>query len=277
MFSVWEEAIDAQARGLAAVYVLVTDVRGHAPQVVGARMLVGASGRIAGTIGGGAVEHEVIAVAQGMLEGARPQKVEFKLKAELGMCCGGSMEVFLEPIPAVPRLILFGAGHVALPTATLARRVGFDVVVVDQRPELNSEARFGSISREVIHPLHFLESAAPLAPRDYVVICTHDHALDKALLEKTVTSEAGYIGMIGSVRKVKSARRMLTLAEVPREVMARVHAPIGVDILAETPDEIAVSIVAELIRHRRAPTSAKQTRGASVTAMRARVAEDVAS
>jgi xanthine dehydrogenase accessory factor len=255
------------------VIVVVTEVKGHAPQVVGARMLVGDEGLIAGTIGGGALEHAAVAAAREVLESGQPTKRRFMLKAELGMCCGGSMEVFMDPLPSVPRLVLFGAGHVALPTAKLAAQVGFSVTVVDQRAELNHSDRFGTCHREVVPPLRFVHEHEPFGPLDYLVICTHDHALDKALLRQVLTSDARYVGMIGSRRKVKSARRELLLADIPQERIDTVHAPIGLDILAETPDEIAVAIVGELIRHRRQPSSRKQTRGSEVRSLRGSEAE----
>jgi xanthine dehydrogenase accessory factor len=268
------EAVLAAQRAGRGVYVLVTEVHGHTPQGAGARMFVRGDGTIVGTIGGGAVEREVVAQALALPEGGAPKKVSFKLKAELAMCCGGSMEVYMEPVGAPPRVWLFGAGHIAQPTAALAAKVGLRVTVIDERPEWNQPERFPSAERVLGAPLVELERLGPLGPRDYVLICTHDHAVDRALLAHALRTEAGYVGMIGSVRKVRTAQRALELDGFDAARIQSVHAPIGLDLCAETPDEIAVSIVAELIRHRRAPGSGKQTRGATVEPMRARLGDE---
>jgi xanthine dehydrogenase accessory factor len=264
-------AAQAARRGGRGVYVLVTEVHGHTPQVVGARMFVHEDGAIVGTIGGGAVEREVIVRALQCLEGGGPRKASFKLKSELGMCCGGSMEVYMEAITAAPRVWIFGAGHVARPTAALASQVGFVVTVVDARPAWNSPERFPDVARVVSDPVAHLGAVGSFDQHDHIVICTHDHEVDKALLRRAVQTGAGYVGMIGSTRKVRTAWRGLELEGIASERIAQVHAPIGLDLYAETPEEIAVSIVAELIRHRREPASRKQTRGAAVEAMRDRL------
>lgn len=267
MWNVLRELLALRDRGGRGMLVLVTDVQGHAPQVVGARMLVYPDRRIVGTIGGGAVEARVIDRIDAVLAGRRPLKEVFKLKLELGMCCGGQMEVYMEPIGPADRLVLFGAGHVSQATATIAAMCGFDIVVVDDRSEWNSAERFPTAERCVLPPRDWL-ATAELGPRDHVLVTTHDHALDKALLEVCAPSAAGYVGMIGSTRKVKSTVRHLQLADVAGDAIERIHMPVGLDILAETPEEIAVSIVGELVRHRRAPITGKQTRGAEVDSLR---------
>lgn len=242
---------------------LVTAVRGHAPQVVGARLLLLDDGRLIGTIGGGRVEHVVLEHARAAAATGRAELFTFNLQAELGMCCGGQMEVFIEPVDAPPRLLIFGAGHVAQPTAALAARTGFGVTVVDERPDWNSPERFPDAER-LVEPHGDVLARTPLSPRDFVVISTHNHDHDREILGRALLTEAAYVGMIGSTQKVKKAARALRIAGLDDATIARARAPIGLDISAETPDELAVSIVAELIRHRRAATSKKQTRGAPV-------------
>lgn len=267
MDPVLTEALAAQERGTPAAMVTVVKVAGHAPQVVGARMVVHPDGRIVGTIGGGRVEQVVIEQALTVLASGRPELLSYQLKAELGMCCGGQMDVFVEPLVPRPRVILFGAGHVARPTAALAASCGFDVVVVDERPDWNAEERFPGATRHVVPHEDFLEGFA-FRPSDYVVIATPNHEHDREVLAATAPCAAGYVGMIGSSRKVQKTLLQLRAEGVEKEHLDRVHAPIGLDILAETPEEIAVSIVGELIRHRRAPISRKKTRGADVAALR---------
>ncbi len=269
MDSILREAVRHQEAGRAAVLVVVTDVKGHTPQVVGARMLVLGDGSIRGTIGGGRVEHEVVSRALATLDTGEPATHTFNLKAELGMCCGGSMTVFLEPLAAAERLVVFGAGHVAQETVEVAARVGFVPLVVDDRPDWNSAERFPRAARRAVEPHQDFLASFAFRPTDYVVITTHNHDHDRDILEAVLAAEVGYVGMIGSVRKVDKTLKLLRLAGLDEATLGRAHAPIGLDICAETPAEIAVSIVAELIRARRAPRSRKTTRGAEVSSLAA--------
>lgn len=273
MDPVLTEAVRAQQEGTPAAMATVVQVAGHAPQVVGARMVVYPDGRIVGTIGGGRVEQVVIEQAQEIIGRGLPELLSYKLKAELGMCCGGQMDIFVEPLALRPRLILFGAGHVARPTAALAATCGFDIVVVDERPDWNTEERFPAAHRHVVPHEDFLAEFG-FRTSDYVVIATPNHEHDREVLAGTAGCEAGYVGMIGSRRKVERTLLQLRTQGLADEHLARVYAPVGLDILAETPEEIAVSIVGELIRHRRAPLSRKKTRGATVEAMRDAAGED---
>jgi xanthine dehydrogenase accessory factor len=261
----YREILRLTEAGEPGVVVTVTSVDGHTPQVVGAKMLVRPGGGIVGTIGGGRVEHEAIAVALEALETQRPRVVSYRLKAELGMCCGGQMELFVEPLQIPQRLVLFGAGHVACALARAAAPCGFEVIVIDERPDWNTPERFPSARQHLLTPHIDVMVDLDLKPRDYVVIATHNHDFDREILCATLPTSAGYVGMIGSSRKVDKTMKQLRLEGLDEQTIARAHAPIGLDILAETPEEIAVSIVGELIRHRRQATSSKTTRGALVT------------
>ncbi|MCB9786878.1 MAG: XdhC family protein [Deltaproteobacteria bacterium] len=263
MADIFDELALARAHGQGGVMAVVTAVRGHAPQVVGARLLRLDDGRLIGTIGGGRVEQVVLERAEAVAASGRAGSFTFNLQAELGMCCGGQMEVFVEPVEAPPRLYVFGAGHVARPTAALAARCGFRVTVIDERPDWNSPERFADAER-LVEPHGDVLERLELGPRDLVVITTHNHDHDREILGCALRTEAGYVGMIGSVRKVHKALAALRVEGLDDATLARAHTPIGLDICAETPDEIAVSIVGELIRHRRAASSLKKTRGAPV-------------
>jgi xanthine dehydrogenase accessory factor len=183
-------------------------------------------------------------------------RVIFKdLGRDLGMCCGGRMEIFVEAIPAVPRLWIFGAGHVAQPTARLARSVGFEVIVVDEREELNTVERFPDCRLELTEPgAVFVASsgAASLGQRDWLLIVTHDHRLDEETLGLALESSARYIGLVGSKRKVFRLVQRVA-ARRGRPDLTRVYAPVGLDLGAVSPEEIAVSIISELmaLRHGR--------------------------
>lgn len=263
---VFAEILRMSEQGLEGALVVVTDVKGHTPQVLGAKMVVRPDGSLVGTIGGGRVEHVAVERALEVLAAGQPTTVTFQLKAELGMCCGGQMQLYIEPVRAPARLVLFGAGHVAEATAQVAGLCGFHVVVVDERPEWNSAERFpGAVERRV-EPHQDVLAGFAFRASDHVVITTHNHDHDREVLERCLRADPapGYVGMIGSTRKVDKTLTQLRVAGVPEDALTRVHAPIGLDILAETPAEIAVSIVGELVRHRREPETRKKTRGAPV-------------
>ena len=256
-----------QASAEPGVLVVVTAVDGHAPQVVGAKMIVRPDRSIVGTIGGGRVEHVVQDRALEVLSSGRAERTSFQLKAELGMCCGGRMEVYMEPIVATERLFLFGAGHVAEPTCAFAAACGFDVVVIDERPDFNSADRFPQASRHHVAEHADVFAALEIGARDYVVITTHNHDYDRDILARCLRTEARYIGMIGSTQKAKKTFAQLRLEGFTEADLERPRTPIGLDIFAETPAEIAVAIVGELIRERREAASQKKTRGAAVESM----------
>lgn len=265
VMDLYREIVRLTEAGEPGVVVTVTSVDGHTPQVVGAKMLVRPDGSIVGTIGGGRVEHEAIACALEAMETQKARVVTYRLKAELGMCCGGQMELFIEPLQIPQRLVLFGAGHVACALARAAAPCAFEVIVIDERPDWNTPERFPSARQHLLEAHGDVIVALDLKPRDYVVIATHNHDFDREILCATLKTRAGYIGMIGSTRKVDKTMKQLRLEGLDEETLARAHAPIGLDILAETPEEIAVSIAGELIRHRRQHSSSKTTRGADVS------------
>ncbi|HYQ41242.1 MAG TPA: XdhC family protein [Polyangiaceae bacterium] len=243
------ELLTSRQRGALATVVRAT---GSTPQRPGARLLLREDGSTLGTIGGGAIEHTVLESLRRVLASRETEFLIRDLAHDLGMCCGGRMEIFVEPILPSPRLWLLGAGHVAKPTATLARSVGFEVHVVDEREELNTLERFPDCQRIVGDPSDELRKAT-LGEGDWVLIMTHDHQLDEATLHAAAGKNAQYVGLVGSKRKVfRLVERVRTKrnGDFPLE---RVYAPVGLDIGAVSPEEIAVSIVAELValRHGR--------------------------
>lgn len=226
----------------------VVNVSGSTPQRPGARLLMLADGRLIGTVGGGAIEHAVQEALVACLSGAEAQLLVRELGHDLGMCCGGRMEVFVEPIEAPAQLMICGAGHVAEALAPLALGLGFVVRVVDDR-ELNSEARFPNVQRELRCPAEWLRDH-PLDAGDWLLIATHDHALDEKVLELALTQPGRYIGLVGSKRKVL---RLLERVRARRGELdlTRLHAPVGIALNAVGPAELAVSIAAELVALRR--------------------------
>lgn len=244
-------AVDA---GHPAALVFVVDVGGSTPRSTGSRMAVLHDGSIVGTIGGGEVEHRVIALALACLKSGQPARFDAHLTRDLGMCCGGKMSVHVEPLLPSPTLHVFGAGHVAHAFAPLASALGFDLTVIDDRDELNTAERFPH-RRHVGDPVRYADALQGHAT-SHVLIVTHDHALDLDLCRAVLTQSHGWVGMIGSRAKVAKFKVRLRAAGLTPEQLARLQAPVGLHLGAETPAEIGVSIAAQLIRHRRAITEA---------------------
>ncbi len=249
------DVLSGQAPGPAALATVIGRA-GSAPQVVGARLLLRADGSMFGTVGGGAIEEQVLEACRACLRDGSARVVKANLVRDLGMCCGGAMEVFVEYLAAEARLFLIGAGHVAQAVAPLASGVGFRVTVVDDRDDLLELPAFSSAVR-VASDVDELEEGLPdLSERDHLVILTRDHNRDERALAHLVRRPHAYLGMIGSVRKVHAvlARIVRREQELGRSSpdFSRVRAPVGLALGGRTPAEIAVSIVAELLtlRHR---------------------------
>lgn len=243
------ELLTSRQRGALATVVRVS---GSTPQQPGARLLLREDGSTLGTVGGGAIELAVIESLRRSLSSSESELLIRDLAHDLGMCCGGRMEIFVEPILPSPRLWLLGAGHVAKPTAALARNVGFEVVVIDERDELNTMERFPGCRLVLGDPGTELRKAA-LGDTDWVLIMTHDHQLDEAALAATAGKNARYVGLVGSKRKVFRLVERVRAKRDGEFPLERVYAPVGLDIGAVSPEEIALSIVAELValRHGR--------------------------
>jgi xanthine dehydrogenase accessory factor len=212
-------------------------------------------GSIVGTIGGGCVEAEVWQAAREVMESEKPCTLTFNLnqnpKYDTGLVCGGTLDIFIEPILPPALLYIFGAGHIAYSLYRAAKNAGFDVSVVDDREDYTNRERFPD-AKEVIAE-DFDQAMARLNPPEtsYIVIVTRGHRDDMRVLRWAVQTQAGYVGMIGSRRKTISVFRELVKEGIPENLFQRVHAPIGFDIGAITPEEIAVAITAELIAVRR--------------------------
>ena len=315
--NVWSAAADLIRGGSAGALATVARVRGSTPVPAGTKMLVGAEGRLIGSVGGGCVEAEVIGAALEAQRRRAPALLTHHLNADLagdlGLSCGGTVDIFVEPLLAdesyvrvlesaataasglvrtakelkgngpiktfeqlaagarsgvaatltrdgrfveerlllAPRVFVFGAGHVGAAIARAAAAAGFRVVVIDDRAEYADPARFpddvGVVAAEVDDAL----ARFPLTAADAVVIATRGHRNDALILERVATSPAGYVGLLGSRRKKIVVTKGLKLAGVPAKSLQRVRVPVGLAIGAVTPEEIAVSVVAELIAWRR--------------------------
>src|SRR5688500_642616 len=248
VFAALSEALD---RGEEVALVTIVASTGSTPQRVGAKMLVYADGRTVGTIGGGCYENEAFWKAREAIKSRKPQTVKYELNddfaQETGLVCGGQMEVFIEPVEAAPEVYVFGAGHVGYFVAKMAHDVGFKVHVVDDREKFASVERFGPGIDVVVDEIPAWLAGHTLPPTSYAVIVTRGHRHDLDTLRALTAQNLRYVGLIGSRAKVKRIYDVLREEGVTPDVLARVHAPIGLDIGAITPQEIAVSILAELI------------------------------
>lgn len=249
MLEVTEAMLALLRSGGRGALATVVRTRGSAPQRVGARMLLLPDGSQVGTVGGGAIEQFVLEALARCLRDGRSRVLERDLGRDHGMCCGGGMEVLVEAIEGEPRLIICGAGHVAMPTAAIARQAGFAVTVVDDREELLTEERFGGCALLRMEPAEAAESLEP-TDADWVLIVTHDHHVDEEALAAFGARPHRYVGMIGSKRKVfRILQRLQAKDRLPP--LDAVYAPVGLDLGAVSPAEIGVSVVAELIALRR--------------------------
>jgi xanthine dehydrogenase accessory factor len=233
------------------VVCTVVDSSGSVPQRAGAKVALAEDGRTFGTIGGGAVEQLVLDAARELMKTGGTRLMQSHLTHDLGMCCGGRITVFLETLEPLDPLLIFGAGHVAKPLAALAHSLAFSVDVIDQRPEWANQDRFPRAHRlwvdeprDVIDSLHF-------DARSSICIVTHDHRMDQEVLEACLRRPHRYLGVIGSRRKAATFRERLRGRGFSEAEVQGFSCPMGLAIGAQTPEEIAVSICAELIAARR--------------------------
>lgn len=333
--ALWRAAAEAARARRQAALATVARRRGSLPMASDAKLLVDISGQRLGTIGGGCLEADVTAEALEVIATGRPALARHTLNADvagdLGLSCGGTVELFLEPviaggeaaalydtvaesigartrvtvftaldwsqgpskalqhgthwltlgdwpttflasptsptsptavfdsstglftepIPRVPRLILFGAGHVGVEIARAAAATDFHVVVVDDRDEFANRERIPYAAEIVVRDLPTALDGLTLDQDDYVIACTRGHAMDAVVIERTAASPARYVGMLGSRRKREVLWQALEIAGVPRAALDRVKVPIGEDIGADTPGEIGIAVMAEVVRLRR--------------------------
>jgi len=252
---VLEAALQAEAGGEAAALVTVVATEGSTPQKAGARMLVHADGRLVGTIGGGCLEAEMTWRARAAIEGGRPRLVSYDLTPEQagedGLVCGGRMQVFIEPIEGTPVLCLFGAGHVAQPLARMAKACGFRVELVDDRAKFANPERFPQADLIVVDSFAAAAEKMTLGANSYAVVVTRGHKGDGEALRTVLGRGLRFVGLLGSRPKVVHLFAALGEQGVDRAALATIHAPLGLEIGAQTPEEIAVSILAEMIAVRR--------------------------
>ncbi|MCX6246031.1 MAG: XdhC/CoxI family protein [Bacteroidetes bacterium] len=240
-----------------AAICIVTDTRGSTPRKPGSKMIVYEDGSIYGSIGGGSVEKDVAGKAVELIASGMPAKCTFDLEEDLAMHCGGYMEVYIEPINPLDKLYIFGAGHVGKAVSRFARELDFSVTLVDPREGIFEDPLFQGCT--CINKDYFISiEEAPFNENTYCVIVTPKHQYDEDILAKLAVKPHAYLGMIGSTRKVELLKkRFLEEKILSREELEMIDMPIGIKFNAETPQEIAVSIVAKLIDVRNTRNNSK--------------------
>lgn len=261
----FDEIVRLRRAGQKCALATIVQVNGSIPSYESAKLLVREDGSMAGTIGGGCVEAEVWAAAREVIETERPRHMTFSLGHDAaydnGLICGGQLNVFVEPVMPQPQAIIFGAGHISKSLATVSKLAGWGVTVVDDREMFANRDRFPQADEVIAAEYEDAFSRLEVNTSSYIIIVTRGHRDDMLVLKWAVTTKARYIAMIGSRRKVISVVKELEAEGLPREAFDRIHAPMGLEIGAITPEEIAVSVAAEMIAvHRK---SASNWRGLS--------------
>jgi len=280
---IFREVVEKREAG--STFVLATMVRtqGSAPRDVGAKMLVFPGGSISGTIGGGTFEKMVIDDCLALLElggqragdlsdeagekapAGKMAKGEPSLSASptllktyrfsrsgpeaTGMCCGGEADVFMEVFAPPDRLIIFGGGHVARDLVKIAAGLDFKITVIDSRRDILGN--YEKPVETILTNAEYDDGIPSLDARSYVVIVTHSHVIDRRVLARVIGKNVAYLGMIGSKSKISDTAAFLKAYDIDESLLSKVHTPIGLDIGAEGPYEIALAIAAELIESRR--------------------------
>ncbi|MBW6490498.1 MAG: XdhC family protein [Lentimicrobium sp.] len=230
-----------------AVLCIVTSSTGSTPRKAGSKMLVYKDGSIKGTVGGGAIELQVIQDARQIIEKGIAFSRHFELYDDLKMQCGGTMEVYFEPIGSLPKLYIFGGGHIGKALAGYAAGLGFHTLVIDPREGIFDNWSLTGVETRCIDYFKALEEIE-FSANTYSVIVTHQHEFDEKLLHLLAVRDLAYLGMIGSRRKVTEiSKHAIENGILTNDILDRIDMPIGIPFEAETPAEIAISIVAKLI------------------------------
>jgi len=254
MEKIFKEINKIGSEGGRAALATVVQVKGSAPREVGSKILIKEDGSLVGSIGGGTLEATICQEAMSVLREAKARMLHFDLSGEEEgdqMLCGGEMDIFIEPILPQLTLYIFGAGHISISISKIAKMVGFRVVVIDDRAEFANPERFPEADEIVAEDFSAAFSRLKINNASYIAIVTRGHQFDEKVLEWAVKTEARYIGMIGSKKKNEVIFAHLQSKRISEDILEQVHTPIGLDIGAETPEEIAVSIMAELITIKR--------------------------
>ncbi|MBI1354520.1 MAG: xanthine dehydrogenase [Acidobacteria bacterium] len=254
---VYEELVAVRRNGEKAALCTIVEVQGSIPSFQSAKMLIKQDGSMVGTIGGGCTEAEVWNAAREVIETEHPRMLSFNLGQEAaydnGLICGGQLNVYVEPVLPIPTAYIFGGGHISKSLSKVATLAGFRTVVIDDREQYANAERFPEAVEVFADDYEKVFPQLPVNDAAYVIIVTRGHRDDMRVLRWAAETSARYIAMIGSKRKTIEVCKQLLADGVGLESLERVHAPMGFDIGAVTPEEIAVAVVAEMIQRRRNP------------------------
>ncbi|MCC7512019.1 MAG: XdhC family protein [Anaerolineae bacterium] len=266
MNPIFQALVELESSNESAALCTVVKSQGSTPRHVGSKMLVYPDGRFIGSVGGGDLEHRVLDEAWMALADGQPRYLHYNMsdpsRGDPGVC-GGQVEVFVEPILPAPMVIVVGAGHVGKAVAHLAKWLGFRVAVSDDRVEFCNAETVPEADAYYPVPMEKLPDHVKVTRQTYLVLTTRGVSVDAAGLAPLLETEAAYIGVIGSKRRWLETVKAMTEKGVPEERLARVHSPIGLELQAETPEEIAVSIMAEILMVRNKATGEKMSEAGS--------------
>lgn len=250
MERVYEAALEAIRHGESAAVATVIEASGSTPRGTCAKMLICADGRTVGTIGGGALEARVIEEAKAAIAEGQSRELDYRLvdekRGDPGIC-GGDMRLFVEVLSPRPTLLIIGGGHIGQAVAELAAFLGYRIAVLDERPEMVTPERFPQAEMLLTGDCIQQVVDFPFTEHTYVVMVTSHHTQDEEVLAVLADCPLAYVGLIGSHRRSALTFERAREAGAPEQLLERVHTPIGLNIGAETPREIAVSIIAEII------------------------------
>jgi xanthine dehydrogenase accessory factor len=255
VIDIYEEIVRLKHNGDSCALAAIIKVKGSTPRPEGSKMLVRSDGTILGSIGGGCVEASVWEAAMEVIQQETPRILDFDMTGREdtpeGLICGGIMQVMVEPILPQPGVFILGAGHIGFAVSKLAKFAGFRVVVVDDRPAYANAERFPDADEIYVDDPASKISKLNINKTAYLVIACRGHLEDQETLVEALKTSAGYIGMLGSHKKVKTVFANLVARGISQVSLKRIHAPIGIPIATDTPEEIAVSIIAEMVDFRR--------------------------
>jgi xanthine dehydrogenase accessory factor len=253
----YDEIVRLRNLGQKCAVATIVQVNGSIPSFESAKILVREDGSFMGTVGGGCVEAEVWNAAREVIETEKPRHLSFSLGQDAaydeGLICGGQLNIFVEPVIPQPRAFIFGGGHVSKSISKIATIAGFSTSIVDNREAFANKERFPEAEATYAEEYEDAFPKLPVNSSSYLIIVTRGHRDDMRVLRWAVGTQAKYIAMIGSKRKTISVIHELEKEGIPREAFEKVFAPMGLEIGAELPEEIAISVVAEMIAVRRAP------------------------
>lgn len=254
---IYREVVNLQNNQEAGALCTIIESNGSTPRHEGSKMLVYEDGHFIGTIGGGEIENRVMAAAKEAMRDGKSRRLSYNMvdpqQGDPGVC-GGTVEVYVEPILPQPTLVVIGGGHVGKAVAHLAKWLGFRIAVTDDRPEFCTPEANPDADEFYPVPMAELPAHLKINSQTYLVLTTRGMLVDVPGLPPLLDSRAAYIGLIGSRRRWTLTRKALLEAGVPEEKLNRVNSPIGLELNAETPEEIAVSIMAEIIALRNGGT-----------------------